>query len=114
MALTEAQIETSLTILGLPVRTDVTFAYAGQSNVQRLRDAEVARKALESTNSTQETAIAGILTQWTSVQYDTDVINAQGLNSDPSRARARLKTLLCQTIGYYPPSGMGGIQIGRG
>lgn len=114
MALTESQIEDCLTILGLPVRADVTFAYAGESNVLLLRDSEVCRKALESTNATQETKIASLLTQWASVVYDTDRINAQGLNSDPARTRARLARLLAQLIGWSPPSTMGGIRLGRG
>lgn len=114
MALTESQIIDALTILGLPARSEITFGLSGQSNLQALRDSEICRKALSLLNSDQETKVTALITQWTAIQYDTDKINAQGLNSDPERARGRLAYLLGNLIGYQPPSRMGGIRIGRG
>lgn len=114
MALTESQIIDCLTILGLPVRSDVTYALAGESNKQLLYDSELSRRALSMLNADQETKVVALIAQWTAIQYDTDLINAQGLNSNPERARGRLAYILGNLIGYQPPSRMGGLKIGRG
>lgn len=100
MALTEAQVLEALLVLGLPVRTDVSFAFAGDTKA--LRQAEVARRCLTSLNAAQEAKVIALLAEWAPVASDTDTIQAEGLDSDPARARARLRCLLQDVIGYRP------------
>lgn len=111
--LTESQIIDALTVLGLPARSDTTFGISGESNMLLLRDSEICRKALSELLDDQETKVSDLIDQWTSIQYDTDTIDAQGLKSDPAKTRKRLASLLANIIGYRPPSTMGGLRIGR-
>lgn len=112
MALTEAQIIDCLLVLDLPVRTDVTFALGGESVAMRW--SEIARKALSEVNYDQEARVVAILEQWAQVAYTTDKINAEGLESNPYRDRARIKTMLANTIGLRPNQPGYGMHVGRG
>lgn len=111
MALSEAQVLEALLVLGLPVRTDVSFAFAGDTSV--LRQAEVARRCLTTLNVAQEAKVVALLAEWAPVATDTDTIEAEGLNSNPARARARLRSLMQDAIGYRPEP-RGGWMIERG
>lgn len=112
MALTEAQTITCLLVLDLPARTDVSFAY--QTDPERMRDAEIVRHCLDTLTSDQEDMVTAILDQWSNVEYDTDTLNAEGLNSDPSRTRGLIARRLCNAIGWAPTAGSGGWSLSRG
>lgn len=113
MALTESQIIDCLLVLDLPARTDVTFALGGEQVA--MRNSEIARKALTKVSVDQEARVVAILAQWEQLAYTTDKINAEGLESNPYRDRARLKSLLANTIGFRPHgAGAFGMHLGRG
>lgn len=97
MALTDDETTDALLLLDLPVRTDVTFYQEADRDSFRL--SEIARRALGMTNTTQETAIRGILAVWQPIRYDADAIKAEGLDSDPSRTTGKLKNQLAKVLG---------------
>lgn len=103
-ALSEDYITDGLLCLDLPVQTGTTFQFVGDQ--QALRDAEVARKAMQSLTTAEQVArCQAIIDEYRKIQFDTDTITAEGLNSSPFRARARLKRMLQNAIGWNPPEG---------
>lgn len=111
MALNPTEILQSLLVLGLTARTDVTFYYFGEA--KKLRDAEICRKALGLVNAEQEAKVREILVQYATVEYDTDTLKIEGLNSNPRRLRMLCMYKMADTIGYAPSS-MGSLQSRRG
>ncbi len=113
MALDEAQTTKALLLLGLPARTDVTFYQ--EADREKFRLSEIARRALGLVNFTQQEEVEAILAQWQAVRYDADRINAEGLDSDPTRTRALLRQQLADIIGVsLDELGGGGMTIRRG
>lgn len=112
MILTTAQILSSLLCLGLPTRTDATFAFGGDR--EALRQAEVATLALQNLNADQANMAIAILAQWTAIQFDTDILSAQGLQSNSARTRMLLCKQMADTIGFRPEGGLNSISLMRG
>lgn len=113
MALDESQVELALECLGLPVRTDITFELGGDG--VKLRNAEIAKYALESVSASQEASVIAILAQYDTVRFDTDDIHSRDLSSSPAKMRARLCGMLANTIGFAPErTGGPSFRIGRG
>lgn len=110
--LTDEEVLDALLMLDLPVRTDVTFALVGEGAADKLRQAEVARIALDKVNDAQAAKVRSLLAQFAEVETDTDIINAEGLDSDANRQRARLRAILRNAIGM--PVSAGGLRIRRG
>jgi hypothetical protein len=101
MPLSDAQIGKCLLILALPIRTDRTFAKGGNSP-DIMREAEIVKDALLNVDAVQQAEIITILDKWTSVEFDTDTIAAEGLNSDPKRTRRLLRSRLWAAAGFAP------------
>lgn len=120
MALSQAQILDCLVMLGLPARLDLAANLSGVIGIaggdrDAYRKGLVARELLEHLDATQETAVGELLTQYEAVKYSTNTIQAEGLDKSPMRARARLKRMLADIIGYtYASGGAGSITIQRG
>ena len=112
MALTEDQIASALILLDLPVNTAIAFSF--EADRTKMRQAEIASKAMQIITASQETAIIGILTAFETVRYDTDLIDAEGLHSNPMRTRAHLAMQLKNAIGYHPSEDYGGMRLARG
>ncbi len=112
MSLDLAEVQQSLIVLGLSVRTDATFGYFGQA--KKLRNAEICRKALINLNPEQIAKVREILAQYAPVEYDTDTIKAEGLDSNPGRLRVVCRQKMADTIGYAPSDSCDTIMISRG
>lgn len=111
MALTEDQITDCLLLLDLPVRVEEAYKHAVPDG-ERYRDASVARKLLESLAPAQEAKVGAILTQYADIEFDTDALQAEGLDSKASRTRARLSRMLANLIGFQRSGG--GFRLMRG
>lgn len=109
--LSDAETLQALIILGLASRTDVVFYYYGDS--EKLRQAEIAKKALTEANDAQLDKIREILAKFKCVEYETDLVEYQGVSISPYRMRLLLKTKMADTIGFEPP-GRSGYTIARG
>ena len=94
MALTEAQKINCYMLLGIPY---------GKSSL--IND------KFDSVTTAEQDAIEAILTQYAGIQYDTDKIRAEGLDSDPGRTEKKLKRQLNGILGFSEPNKF---SIGRG
>lgn len=106
MALTPEQILNSLILLGLPGRVDVAAGYTG-GDAEAFRKSAVARKLLEQLDAAQEAKVVAVLGQYATVEFDTDTIQAEGLDSSAARTRRRLARMLAQAIGLTYGGGSG-------
>ena len=116
MALTEAQVLDVLVLLGLPASSGLASRYG--TNTAQVEAADV-REILAGLGAAQEAAVTSLLTQWQEVKADTDRIKAEGLDSDPARARSHFAELMEDTIGYRPTasrhsSPWPSLRLGRG
>ena len=111
MALSQAQILDALLLLGLPVKVEEAYKYGFGDDVERYRLASEARKLLETVDAAQETKVGSILTQYAAIEFDTDTIKAEGLDSSAARTRSRLAGMLRDVIGLRV--GGGGFTIER-
>jgi len=112
MALSDAQIGTCLIILGLPLDTSRTYAQGGNDR-ETMRRAEYVKYALENVNAVQEAVVKDLLDEWAKIEYDTDTIKAEGLDSNPERTRRLIRSRLWTAAGFSPPTS-GGIALVRG
>ena len=110
MALTDAEVLDALMLLGLPATEGAEIFYRPQSKV--MVRARVAREQLAVLAGAREDLARSLVVAYGPLRDDTDTIQAEGLDSDPSRARLRLKRQMEQLLGLPPQEG--GIRMRRG